>query len=47
MASAMLQKKSSKSDFEKGFEQAISKSYDIMSEEYVKPLIEHVMRGIN
>ena len=44
MASAMLKKKSDKNDFEKGFEQAISHSYDISSESYAEPLIDYVMR---
>lgn len=44
MASAMLKKKSDKSDFEKGFEQALSQSYDISSESYAEPLIDYVMQ---
>lgn len=40
LAAVMMKNKKEKSDFEQGFEQAISSSYDISSEEYIFPLVE-------
>lgn len=39
MVAAMLKKKKDKDEHEKGFEQAITSSYDISSKEYIEPLV--------
>lgn len=39
MAATMMKKKKDKDSNEKGFEQAISSSYDISSKEYIEPLV--------
>lgn len=36
---AMMKRKKDKNEYEKGFEQAISSSYDISSKKYINPLI--------
>lgn len=39
---AIMKKKKEKSEVEEEFEQAISKSYDISSKEYIQPLVDHL-----
>jgi len=39
---AMVKKKREKSEYEKMFEQAITSSYDISSEEYILPLLNYI-----
>lgn len=43
--SKILNKKKNKDSIEEGFAQAINQSYDIISEEYAKPLIRCVLEG--
>ena len=43
-AAAMIRKKKEKTSEEATFEQAISHSYDISSEEYLSPLVEWIRR---
>ncbi len=47
MVRAMLKQKKDKDEHEKGFEHAISSSYDISSKEYIKPLVSHIKESIN
>lgn len=42
MVASILKKSKNKSDQDKGFEQAISGSYDISSKDYIKPLISYL-----
>lgn len=42
MFASMLGKKADKTDYEKGFAEAIKSSYDIFDKKYAEPLIQHL-----
>ena len=47
MAAVMMKNKKDKTDHEKGFEEAISKSYDISSKEYIKDIVALLKNKLN
>lgn len=42
---AMVKRKKDKSDYEMAMAQALGKSYDLSSKEYIKPLVSYVIKG--
>lgn len=44
-AALLMGRKKDKSNTEKGFEQAITRSYDISAKEYAQPLIDYLTQG--